>query len=212
MQTAAVLALMLACGCATSPQLSTDDPDRFVRIGTVVVDADQRTVIATGRVNQVDGAIELFACGERGKTHESVFVLSVFPVDLQTALLLIGAKPGPAMPQPGVGPPKGDALDIHVEWDQGGKTVRRRAETFIRNHKTGRVLGKTAWIFTGSTFEDGRFKALVEESLVVTYWDPWAIINIGSEVGADDEILSVNSRAIPPLGTPVTVIIEQRKN
>ncbi|MFH0908462.1 MAG: YdjY domain-containing protein [bacterium] len=189
---------------------SVVDPGNAIRLGTVVVDAHDRSVLLTGHVNQVEGAIELFACGPRGKTHESVLVLDVYPVDLQTGLLLIGARHGKPAEGMGMRPPDGDPLDVFVEWQDGGKTVRRRAEAMIRNSKTKRVLPKTAWIFTGSTFEDGRFKALVEESLIVSYWDPWAIINIGSDVGADDEILSVNTRNVPPLGTPVTVLIKRR--
>ena len=175
-----------------------------------MVDAQDRSVLVTGHVNQVEGSIELFACGPRGKTHESVLVLDVYPVDLQAALILIGAKHGRPAEGPGMGPPEGDPLDVFVEWQDGKRTVRRRAEALIRNSTTKRVMPKTAWIFTGSTFEDGRFKALVEESLIVSYWDPWAIINIGSDVGADDEILSVNTKTVPPLGTPVTVIIQRR--
>ena len=205
-----VVAGVLLWGCATQPAGSNADTNRFVTVGTVMVDAQDRSVLVTGHVNQVEGSIELFACGPRGKTHESVLVLDVYPVDLQAALILIGAKHGRPAEGPGMGPPEGDPLDVFVEWQDGKRTVRRRAEALIRNSTTKRVMPKTAWIFTGSTFEDGRFKALVEESLIVSYWDPWAIINIGSDVGADDEILSVNTKTVPPLGTPVTVIIQRR--
>ena len=190
--------------------MGSSDAGRIVPVGTVAVDTVDRAVLVTGHVNQVEGAIELFACGVRGKTHESVLVLNAYPVDLQAALILIGARHGKAAEGLGMGPPDGDALDIIVQWQDGRRTRRKPAEAMIRNSKTGRALSKTPWIFTGSTFEDGHFKALVEESLIVSYWDPWAIINIGSDVGADDEILAVNTKAVPPLGTPVTVIIKRK--
>ena len=47
--------------------------------------------------------------------------------------------------------------------------------------------------------------ALVEESLVVTYWDPYAIINLPLPCGANDEILHVNTNTVPPYQTPVTM-------
>ncbi|MDY0145242.1 MAG: hypothetical protein RBS84_04530, partial [Kiritimatiellia bacterium] len=39
-------------------------------LGAVCVDSATKTVTATGWVNQTDGAIELFACGPKGKVHE----------------------------------------------------------------------------------------------------------------------------------------------
>src|ERR1700690_2742862 len=100
---AVAAAFTLICwGCATERPLVTGDASKFIRLGTVLVDADDKAVIATGHVNQVEGAIELLACGERGKTHESVFALDVYPVDLQTALLLVGAKYGKPSPQLGM--------------------------------------------------------------------------------------------------------------
>jgi hypothetical protein len=64
---------------------------------------------------------------------------------------------------------------------------------------------ETPWTFTGSFVRDGQFKALVEESLVVTFWDPFAIIDLPLPCGADDEIIHVNSNAVPPVQTPITM-------
>ncbi|MFH0954275.1 MAG: hypothetical protein V1873_08095, partial [Verrucomicrobiota bacterium] len=66
----------------------------IARLGGVRIDPASRTVLATGWVNQVVGLIELLACGPGGKTHESVFVLDVNPLDLQAGLLLLGLRPG----------------------------------------------------------------------------------------------------------------------
>ncbi|HEY8240056.1 MAG TPA: YdjY domain-containing protein, partial [Kiritimatiellia bacterium] len=174
----ALIVLSLA-GCASAPPPPWEpEAAKLIRVGTVQVDEVQRMVIASGYVNQVDGAIELFACGKRGKTHESVLVLSAYPVDLHAALLLLGAKCGAPASGLGVGPPRGDDLAIWVEWvDEGTRRVVR-AEELAAFRRNGRKLSRTDWVFTGSTFEDGKYKALVEESLVATYWDPWAVINI----------------------------------
>ncbi len=179
-------------------------------VGKVRVDPAARTVIVSGWVNQVEGAIELLACGPGGKTHESVFVLDVNPVDLQTGLLLLGLKPGKGPTGLGAGQPSGTALDLWVDWVDGKKARSMRAEQFVYNWQTRRALPKTPWIFTGSVFEDGEFKALAEESLIVTYWDPWAIINIPLPCGTNDEILSVNKKTIPLISTPVTFRMKAR--
>lgn len=174
-------------------------------LGSVQVDVRTKTVVISGWVNQVVGPIELLACGPGGKTHESVFVLNCNPVDMQAGLLLLGLKPGTPPTGLGQGQPKGTALDIWVDWLEGSKPMSLRAENFVVNVENKRkTLPKTPWIFTGSVVEDGEFKALAEQSLVVTYWDPWAIVNLPLPCGSNDEILSVNTNCVPALKTPVT--------
>lgn len=178
-----------------------------VRFGDVLLETATKTVSITGWVNQTEGPIEVMVCGAKGKVHEAVLVAPVNPLDLQSACLLAGMKGGKPMPEFGMGPPDGSAVEITVEWEADGETKRARAETFARNVKTGAALPEEerAWLFTGSMFKDGEFKAFAEESLVVTYWDPYALVNIASELGRDDEILEANPDAIPPYGTPVRI-------
>lgn len=185
------------------------EPVRITTVGAVQVDSLSKTVVISGWVNQVSGAIELLACGPGGKTHESVFVLDCNPVDMQTALLLLGLKPGTPPTGLGQGRPKGTALEIWVDWLEDSNPRSLRAETFVVNVENKRQpLPETPWIFTGSVIEGGEFKALAEESLIVTYWDPWAIINLPLPCGSNDEILSVNSNCVPALKTPVTFRIK----
>ena len=176
-----------------------------VRVGAARVYPDTRTVVVSGWVNQVSGAIELLACGKGGKTHESIFVLNVDPVHLQTALLLLGLKPGTPPTGLGQGQPAGPGQELWVDWQQDGEAKTARAETFVYDAQAKSALPETPWIFTGSIFLEGEFKASAEESLVVTYWDPWAIINIALSCGTNDEILIVNTNTVPPLKTPVSM-------
>ena len=85
---------------------------------------------------------------------------------------------------------------------------RIRVDNMIYNHRTKSVLPETGWVFTGSRVVQGRFKANVYGSFVMTYWDPWAIFNIDHAVGADDEALLVNSDVMPP--EEADVILEFR--
>lgn len=185
--------------------------NRTARVGNVEVDANRREVRVPGWVNMTEGAIELLACGRGGKTHESIFVLDVHPLDLQTALLLLGLEPGTPPTGLGEGRPSGTEVDLWIQWQQDGERKEMRAEKFVYNYETKSVLPDTPWIFTGSVIEDGQFKALAEESLVVTYWDPWAIINIPLPCGSNDEILAVNRTNIPPLNTPIVMRIVPRE-
>jgi len=177
-------------------------------LGSVQVDAAAKTVTATGWVNQTEGLVEVLACGPKGKVHESVFVLALNPLDLQAALLLIGLQPGTPMEIDT--PPTGAPVDVRVEWQADGETKQVRAETFLWNQAKNQALPETPWTFNGSIIRDGEFMALAEESLVVTYWDPYAILNNPLPCGADDEILVVNSNAVPAYETPVTFIFSPR--
>lgn len=178
-----------------------------VRFGDVVLETATKTVVMTGWVNQTDGPIEVMVCGEKGKVHEAVLVAPVNALDFQSACLLAGMKGGKPMPEFGMGPPDGSPVDIFVEWEADGETKRARAESFAWNVETQAPVPDGPWTFNGSMFKDGEFKAFAEESLVVTYWDPYAVINISSPVGRNDEILEANPRAIPPYGTPVKILL-----
>ena len=178
-----------------------------VHFGDVMLETATKTGVVTGWVNQTEGPIEVMVCGLKGKVHESVLVAPVNPLDLQSACLLAGMKGGKPMPEFGMGPPDGSPVDIFVEWKDGDGTKRARAETFARHVVTKEPLPDAPWLFTGSMFKDGEFKAFAEESLVVTYWDPYAILNLASELGRDDEILEANPDAIPPYSTPVRILL-----
>lgn len=203
----AVAALCVLTSCASTKSRPVSNPADFRPLGTVWVQPAIREVMVTGYVNQVDGPIELLACGRTGKTHESVLVLYGKPVDIHAALLLIGLKPGTPMPDVGMGPPTGSPAYIDVEWTENGETRRVPAETLVRDVTTRSAVRNAGWTFNGSQIRDGSYLANMEESLIATYWDPWAIINIGNEVGSDDERLVVNSDRVPPLHTPVRLLI-----
>lgn len=207
--------ILLACaggwtGCSTTrPVAPSPEAGRLLRQGTVQVDPLLRCVVVTGYLNMVEGPIELMACGPGGKVHESVLVLEANPVDLQAALLLIGLRAGPPMKELGVGPPLGDLASIWVEWQQAGQRVVRPLEELAYSWRDKAPLKTSGWVFTGSLFEDGKFKALAEESMIASYWDPWSILNVHSSLGADDEALSVNTNAVPALHTPVRLLIQR---
>ncbi len=211
-----VIAPVLLAGLPVRAQMPSPGPiavdtNGLVSVGNVRLDPHARTVTVTGWVNQIFGAIELLACGPGGKTHESLLVLDVNPVDLQTSLLLLGLKPGPPSRGLGQGPPKGAPVELWVDWVEDGTVTSRRAENLVFNVESRKVLPKTPWVFTGSVIEEGEFKAMAEQSLVVTYWDPWAIINLPLPCGANDEILVVNTNTVPAAHTPITFRIKALK-
>lgn len=180
------------------------------RLGSLTIEADTQTVIATGRINQVTGLVELLACGYQGKIHESLLVLDLNPVDLHAALLLLGLRPGTPPTAMGQGRPEGAALDLWVHWKEDDKPRRERAERLLVDRNTDAPLPETAWIFSGAREEMGEYGALLDHSYVATYWDPWSVINIGRPLGTNDDVVAVNTNAVPPLNTPIELHIRAR--
>ncbi len=181
----------------------------IARIGSVLVDPSNRCVLVQGYINQTNGLVELLACGKEGKTHESLLILTASPIDLNLGLLLLGLKAEGRPAAVGVwADRRGPQLDLWVEWTQAGQAQRCRAESLVFNEKTGRALPATAWIYTGSVIENGYFRALSEDSHIATYWDPWVLINLPLDCGADDHVLYANEKAVPPLGTPIRLRLQ----
>ena len=104
--------------------------------------------------------------------------------------------------------PQGDSVEIWVEWEVNGKKERHRGEDLVFNIPTKRPMTQTPWVFTGSKIVKGTFMANVEQSLIATYNDPFAIINNPLPTGADDTVYRVNENIVPERGTPITVIIK----
>lgn len=204
---ACAICIAALLGCATRIPVAPGPRDAWVPVGRAAVDPVTRTVIVTGFVNQVEGLVEYLACGAEGKRHESVFVLEAAPADLQAALLLLGARAGKPMPEQGVGPPRGTALSLDVQFERNGEAVRVAAGRCLRHTAEGPLPARSRWIFTGSVLEDGVFRANEDQSLIATYWDPWAIVNLGEPIGATDDFLAPNREVVPPVGTPVTFLL-----
>ena len=209
--------LILAAGPPARGQASSlvaPDPDAAspgsVLLGSVSVDPDRSSLSFSGHVNQVSGAVELLVCGPGGKTHESVFVTDVDPMEVQAALLLLGLRQAAAPP---CGPDQarpGTLADVWIQWSIQATTSVVRAESTLFHQGENRVLPRSGWVLTGSESIDGVFMACEEEGLIATYCSPWAILNLNHPAARDDALLTAHESGLPPLGTPVRIVIKPR--
>lgn len=181
------------------------------KLANIIIDKRKGEIRVPGKVNMQEGLVELLACGKWGKLHESVLVIDVQPYYLQLALLLLGLEPGnkPLAYQGDPHTPVGDHVDIFVEWKNNGKIVKKRGEELVFNRVTGKPMKKTYWVFTGSLIQNGIFLAQVEQSLVTTFHDPATIIDNPLPAGGDDTLYYANKKVVPPVGTPVTMVIKK---
>lgn len=177
----------------------------------------ERRLEVPGWVNMRSGLVEVFACAPEGKTHEAVVVLDCVPSGLHAGLLAIGLEPGTPV-ESGTDAeyrqPSGDRVAIQVRWSgTGGETCTARAEDWIWDQKRGAAMEPTTWIFTGSFLQTtpgvaggATYAANYVKSLVTTYHDATSVLENPWPDGVDDAVYYSNDKAVPPVGTPVTVV------
>lgn len=168
----AAIAVLLAGGLAAEPgtdapappaepppQAAAKRPDRhpdlkrLSRTEEVWVDRAQKQVVVGGRVVLDKGPIEVFACVEKTKEHESVIATRSTARLVHAALLAIGLEPGsPVSFDPEYVAAKGPKIRVRLRWkDAAGKAQEAEARDWIRNHATGKPL-EGDWVFAGSAF------------------------------------------------------------
>jgi hypothetical protein len=178
------------------------------KLGKVDLDLNKKIVTIYGKINMQAGLIELLACTKIGKVHESVLVLDVEPIHMQTALILLGLEfVGGLRYQGDPLTPKGDRVQIWVEWNSGDKVIRHRAEDLVYNRVKQASMEHTSWVFSGSRARNGVFMAQSTGTLIVTYHDPDAILDNPLPDGGDDTVYIVNSQVVPPKGTEIKMTL-----
>lgn len=201
------------------PPFTADEKARGVRPvdGGGRVDFKSRTLTLRAQVCIQRGPLELFACAEGGKDHESVLRVRCRPEMINLHLTLFRLKKGPPRPEGGV--PAGDRLIVTCEWEQDGRPVSVRAEDMVFDNVTGRAMDRVGWTYVGSGFEPERepdtgrptgrsfFKATYGRSIIATYDDPSALINTPLPEGNDDLVFTANDKVVPLPGTPVRMVL-----
>jgi len=177
------------------------------------IDKEKKIIELDGRICLEEGPLELFACAEGGKEYESVVCIKGDPWQLHLALLLLELKPGGG-PQYQGDPTKpfGDTVIIEIQWEQDGKTIRKRAEDLVYDTRRKAAMPHVEWVFVGSKFEkdpDGNnyYVANRDRSIVTVFHDPYTVIDNPLKAGGDDTVYVVNTKAVPPKDTPVVLII-----
>ena len=168
------------------------------------------------------GPIELFACTEGGKDHESVVRLRCHPEALNLGLILLRLKNGPPPAKLGVpAVPQGDRVIVTIEWrGKDGAVVARRAEELIRRVDREETMPFVGWTFIGSQFlpeldpQNGQpvpgrtiFAATRYRSIITTWRDGTTILDNPLPEAEDDSLYVVNVDRIPPPGTKVRVVL-----
>jgi len=239
-------AIFLILLCISNPGGAEDGtpnkpPRKLVKLPSVVIDLEERCVDLEASVCLTDGFLELIACGEGTKEHESIVAVHARPMHIHTALLLLGANNGIPATRKQVGerekrwvnvPPRGDAITAHLLFnDSEGRMLERPIRDFIvsSNDELTEPDKETAtnqtptfpdtFLFAGSHVRD-RGKGRPREYLADVSGNVISIVTFGDEVLCLPEIQSpsngaltwkIDSTYLPAVGTKVTLRLRPQK-
>ncbi len=221
-------ALVIAVLCSWQPINAQQDGDAGLLQQTgehtyllkdMEINTSDGTISIPCVINMSSGLIEVVLCRPEGKVHESLLTTNVTPLEFQTALLLLGLDPvNELSDDPGFksseGPYKsmetpGDSVQIFLETVNNGESARRHLGAYIYNEQSKQPLQPSTWLFRGATtMIDGRVVLDPEITLVATYHDPMALMELNSDSKYNDELYYVNKDAGLKVNDNVKLIIK----
>ncbi len=202
------------------PPKLPDPPDsvRLSKDDRVWVDKKQKLVYVDGYVALREGYLEMFACLEGTKEHESVVAVRSRAKTVHAALLAIGAKVGhPASFSPKFRPASGTEIGVEAHWlDEQGKWQHVPAQQWVLDKKTKKPMTQP-WVFAGSGWwtdeKDGKkyYMAEAGDFICVSNFAT-AMMDIPIESSQSNNALEfvANTKLIPPLGMPVRLVLKPK--
>jgi len=184
----------------------------------VWVDKKKGIVLVDGCISLREGMLEMFACPQGTKEHESIVAVYSSAQVVHAALLAVGAEPGhPVRWDPEFEPPAGTEIAIEAHWqDAAGRWQKLAAEQWVQDAKTGKPM-KHHWVFAGSDF--WKDEATGKEYYMANSGDficvsnfSTATLDIPVESSRVNEglMFRANTAKIPPLGTPVRLVLKPK--
>jgi hypothetical protein len=186
------------------------------RVGQMRVDTAKREVFVPATLNDVM-TLEFVANTKGGyKAYESALTLDTNAVSFNATMLLIGLDPAhgrAAAVQFDRTPPRGDPVEIFVEWMANGTTRRVRVEELLYDQRSKKTLPEGPWVYTGSTFVDSgdgrKYLAELDGVVIGFMHGPQAIIDNPRNDAVDAfGAVVINPNLGMPAGTAVTLIVK----
>ncbi|MCY4552488.1 MAG: acylphosphatase [Candidatus Poribacteria bacterium] len=198
--------------------------------GHLQIKEKEQKLVLKGKISEalgeydshLKGAVEYLVCGHNGKEYESIVVVDATAKEIYEALeklsVEVGTPPGYDEEKDEPTPPKGTEFLIYVEWKDGDKAKKVRAEELIYNIKTKKPMQQVAWIYSGSRVvadldsddEDAMIpQAFMSNDLVaLKRFDASALFQNPLAESEEENIYKKNDALMPKLGTPVMLTIE----
>ena len=195
-------------------------PPGLQQLGThrLWIDLKRRLVVVDGSVCLREGQLEMFACPKGTKEHEAVIAIDCGAQFLHAALLSVGARSGNTVKyEPKYKPASGTTIDIYLLWrSKDGKKHQTRAQNWVRYLKTGKAMPYD-WVFAGSGFwtdeatQQRHYMADAGDMICVSNFNTAMLdLPIKSTAAAADLLFTAYKKHIPPLQTPVRLVLIPR--
>ena len=162
--------------------------------------------------------IEVVACWpfpKGQKAHETVVTFDVKPSDVSKALESFGLKPGKQANE--TDPASGPELKIFLEMPSASGTKRIPIEQSLVDKKTNRAMPKLKWHYTSCAMKkpnpdkpDEVYAADIRGTLICVFPVTDEVVIQTNLLFKDQSLLKLetNKKILPPIGTPVKLIIE----
>jgi hypothetical protein len=183
------------------------------------VQRDKRCVVVEAEVCLREGMLEHLMCRKRTKEHEAILAADVDARDIHKALLLAKATPGTTVKYKEDGtiiPPTGTKIKVTLLYKDKEKPITIAGREWVRDVRTKKSL-QHDWVFAGSEFQVNPLEKDKPPLYAANAGDVICVSNFegamldlpinSSKNNAELEFEAFTER-IPPLGTPVTVILE----
>ena len=163
--------------------------------------------------------LEMLACTEDTREHESILVINAAPSQMHLGLLLLGLEPGkPLSYDQAFDPPKlihakGPEVGVFivVKLDETEREIP--ANRWVQDNKTKEIMKGNTWLFAGSQFTAFQDKPVYQADL---NGSAISLVNFGDDLltlpnkltdanDHHDKVWAPRTQAIPKVGTKVTI-------
>ena len=187
--------------------------ENLYRLGSMQVDTAKREVTVPGKITDAQSLEFLAASKSNFRTYESAIQLDVTGITFNVGMILIGMDREKAVPSKfhfDPSAPKGDPVDVWVEWKAGLQTKRMRAEDLLRDKEKNEPFPHSSWVYTGSeVLADGRYRADTDGVIIGFVHDPSSIIEwTGSNGLGRFGFIKLDAQSGLEPGTAVTIIVK----
>lgn len=183
------------------------------------VDKKHHEVVMKGKIAVREGNLEMLACPEGTKEHESIVAVDTKARPVHAALLALGAKTGHPSRYDSktekFTPASGTEIDVFIRWSDDKGKHEARGQDWVRNIKTHKSL-EYPWVFGGSILEtedngEKYYQADYGDFICVSNF-PTAMMDlpIDSPKAWSDHLFEPYTERIPPRGTPVELVLKPK--
>jgi hypothetical protein len=201
-----------------APPPEVEGLPRLAKEYEVWLDKKQNRVLVGGQIVRTEGQLEMFACLKNSKEHESIVAVNTKAINVNAALIALGANPGgPVQFRPEFKPASGPEVEVTVIWtDKEGKRQQARGQDWIRDLKTGKTLSHP-WVFAGSGFwedqDSGQRHFMAEDGdfiCISNFTSAMLDVPVESSQATADLQFEAFTERIPPVGTPVLLVLSPK--